>query len=124
MKSPAFVICFLTLCSLACAIPGRVAAQDNLPGRAASAALQLAAIDRESTSGLLLEPLQYPSDYLTDYVVVARVTKPAEQLACEARCKKAYRRCYGQGNRPGTPEVHGGAPCSEQRVTCLCACAQ
>jgi hypothetical protein len=54
--------------------------------------------------------------------ILAKSTKSDQQMACEAKCKKDYRRCYSQGNKIGTPEVHGGQPCSEQKTTCMRAC--
>ncbi len=54
--------------------------------------------------------------------VLAKSGKSAAQRTCEAKCKKDYRRCYSEGNRPGTPEVQGGESCTEQKTTCMRAC--
>ena len=120
MKNQAYAIPFVTLCVSAFLYSGLVAAEDNAPATPKSAAYQAAAIALADASGFALQSTQYPSNFS---LAAAKANKPSAQEVCEARCKKAYRRCYGQGNRPGTPEVNGGQPCIETQTTCLRACA-
>ena len=115
MKNRAYAIHFVTLCVSVFLYSGLVAAQDNSPSRPTAATNQVAAV---AAAGASLESTQYPSN-----LGLAAANKPSDQQACESRCKKAYRRCYSQGNKPGTPEVSGGQPCSEQQTMCLRACA-
>jgi hypothetical protein len=117
MKNRAYAIHFVTLCVSAFLYSGLVAAEDNAPATPKSAAYRVAVID-EGASGFTLQRVQYSSS-----VRLATASKSSAQRACESRCKKDYRRCYSQGNKPGTPEVSGGQPCSEQQTTCLRACA-
>ena len=56
--------------------------------------------------------------------VLAKAGGASNLAACKAQCRKAYRRCYSQGNQVGKPDVSGGEPCSEQKVMCLRACQQ
>jgi hypothetical protein len=119
MKNSAYAIRFVTLCLSAFLYSGFVAAQDNPASQAKFAGYQVATVVEASAAGFALPAARYPSDF-----ALAKANKPSPQEVCEARCKKAYRRCYSQGNKVGTPEVQGGQPCSEQQTTCLRACAQ
>lgn len=56
--------------------------------------------------------------------ILAKGGGSSNLAACKAQCRKAYRRCYSQGNQIGKPYVTGGEPCSEQKVMCLRACQQ
>ncbi|MGD9543966.1 MAG: hypothetical protein AB7F41_11080 [Methylocystis sp.] len=56
--------------------------------------------------------------------VLAKAGGASNLAACKAQCRKAYRRCYSQGNQIGKPYVTGGEPCSEQKVMCMRACQQ
>ena len=118
MKTRAYAIHFVTLCVSAFLYSGLVAAEDNSASRPKSAAYQVATIVEAGASGFALQSTQYPSNFR-----LAKTSAASAQRACESRCKKDYRRCYSQGNKPGTPEVTGGQPCSEQQTTCLRACA-
>lgn len=118
MKHQKYTIHFVTLCISGFLYSGLVAAEDTPPSGPKSAAYQVATVVDASASGFALQSAQYPSNY-----ILVKASKPTTQEVCEARCKKAYRRCYGQGNRPGTPEVHGGEPCIETQTRCLRACA-
>ncbi len=118
MKNRAYAIHFVTLCVSAFLYSGLAAAEDNVPATPKTAAYQVATVVDAGASGFALQSTQYPSNFR-----LAAASKSSAQRACESRCKKDYRRCYGQGNRPGTPEVNGGQPCSEQQTTCLRACA-
>ncbi len=120
MKNRAYAIPFVTLCVSAFLYSGLAAAEDNAPSTPKSAAYRVANIAQAGASEFAPQSAQYPSNFS---LAAAKANKPSAQEVCEARCKKAYRRCYGQGNRPGTPEVNGGQPCSEQQTTCLRACA-
>ena len=117
MKNRAYAIPFVTLCVSAFLYSGLAAADDNAPGAPKSAAYRVANIAQAGASEFAPQSTQYPSNFRL------AASKSSAQRACELRCKKDYRRCYGQGNRPGTPEVNGGQPCSEQQTTCLRACA-
>ena len=117
MKNRAYAIPFVTLCVSAFLYSGLVAAEDNAPSTSKSAAYRVANIAQAGASEFAPQSTQYPSNFRL------AASKSSAQRACELRCKKDYRRCYGQGNRPGTPEVNGGQPCSEQQTTCLRACA-
>jgi hypothetical protein len=118
MKNRAYAIHFVTLCVSAFLYSGLVAAEENAPATPKSAAYRVAAIALAGASGFAPQSTQYPSIFR-----LAAASKSSAQRACESRCKKDYRRCYSQGNKPGTPEVSGGQPCSEQQTTCLRACA-
>src|ERR1019366_6507357 len=119
MKNRAYAIHFVTLCVSAFLYSGLVAAEDNSSSRPKSAEYQVATIVEAGALGFALQSTQYPSNF-----TLVKASKSSAHRACESRCKKAYRRCYSQGNKPGTPEVHGGEPCSEQQTTCLRACAE
>ncbi len=125
MKNRAYAIQFVTLCVFAFLYPGLVAAEDNSPSRPKSAAYQVATVVEGNALGFAHQSTQYPSSFtlVKASKAPAKTSKASAQRACESRCKKAYRRCYSQGNKPGTPEVSGGEPCSEQQTTCLRACA-
>ncbi|MFO1104283.1 MAG: hypothetical protein U1E20_15420 [Methylocystis sp.] len=56
--------------------------------------------------------------------ILAKAGGGSVLAACKAQCRKAYRRCYSQGNQIGKPYVTGGEPCSEQQVMCMRACQQ
>ncbi len=118
MKNRAYAIHFVTLCVSAFLYSGLVAAEDNAPATPKTATYQVATVVDAGASGSALQSTQYPSNFR-----LAAASKSSAQRACESRCKKDYRRCYSQGNKPGTPEVNGGQPCSEQQTTCLRACA-
>jgi len=119
MNNRACPIYLITLCISVFLYPGLVSAEENAPSRPMLAQYQVASIFDTSESGFTLRTTQFPSNY-----VLAKVNKPSTQEVCESDCKKVYRRCYSQGNRPGTPEVNGGASCTEQQQTCLRACAK
>lgn len=119
MKDRAHIIYFVALGISAFLLSGLAAAEPDPSTRPTSAADQGAALVEASRVGVALPSTQYPPNYR-----LAQANKPSAQEACESRCRRAYRRCYSQGNRVGTPEVHGGAPCSEQKQTCLRACAR
>ncbi len=118
MKNRAYAIHFVTLCVSAFLYSGLVAAENNAPATQKTAAYQAATVVDAGASGFARHSTQSPTTFR-----LAATSKSSAQRACESRCKKDYRRCYGQGNRPGTPEVTGGQPCSEQQTTCLRACA-
>lgn len=117
MKSRAHAFRIAALCVCTLLPSGLLAAQADSPvGPKKPAADRVAMIQ---ASGFALEAERQQSNF-----TLAKASKSSDQLACEARCRKAYRRCYSQGNKIGTPEVQGGQPCSEQKVMCLRACAQ
>lgn len=118
METRAYTMKFATLCVTMFLHSGLVAAKENLLSIPKSTAHQIATTDQAGASGSTLQFSEAPIFY-----TMAKADKPSAQEVCEERCRKAYRRCYSQGNRPGTPEVQGGAPCSEQKQTCLRACA-
>ena len=119
MNNRAYAIHLITLCVSAFLYSGLVSAEENLWSRQILAKYQVSTVFDTSDLGFTPQSPQFPSNY-----VLAKASKPSTQEVCESGCRRAYRRCYSQGNRPGTPEVHGGAPCNEQQQTCLRACAE
>lgn len=117
MKIPAYAIYIAALSLGALLPPGLSAAQYDSPNGPEKPSIDRTAMIQASV--FPLQPTQNQSNY-----ILAKSNKSSDQLACEAQCRKAYRRCYSQGNKIGTPEVHGGQPCSEQKVMCLRACPQ
>jgi len=84
-----------------------------------SAGVQLAVISGPAAAGSALQSAER-----TPNLMLAKKKKASAADVCAAKCDKAYRRCYSQGNKVGTPEVHGGEPCQEQKDMCLRACPQ
>ncbi len=117
MKIPAYAIYIAALSLGALLPPGLSAAQFDSPNGPEKPSSDRTAMIQASV--FPFQPTQNQSNY-----ILAKTDKSSDQLACEAQCRKAYRRCYSQGNKIGTPEVHGGQPCSEQKVMCLRACPQ
>jgi hypothetical protein len=109
--------------SAAVAAPGpafsnRLNADSSLRGPW-SAGVQLAVIFGPTASEPALQSAER-----TPKLTLVKKKKASAAEVCAAKCDKAYRRCYSQGNKAGTPEVQGGQPCQEQKDMCLRACPQ
>ncbi len=116
MKNPVRIIYVVALFAFGWFYSGMAGASDGVASGARPAAYQVATILDAGASGLALQS-KHPTGF-----TLAAAGMSDDQRACRRRCKKDYRRCYSQGNKPGTPEVHGGQSCQTQRLMCFRAC--
>ena len=119
MKNRAHFIPFAALCLCAFPFSGLAAAQGEASSAPRPATVRVAAIVEAGTTGFSLQSGRFSTNY-----TLAKAAESDILYACKARCRKAYRRCYSQGNQIGKPYVTGGQPCSEQKLMCMRACAK
>ncbi len=96
---------------------------DNFANGPWSAGVQLAMISGPAASGAALQPAER-APQLTLAKQQKTQKKGSAAAVCAAKCDKAYRYCYSQGNQIGKPYVTGGQPCDEQKLMCMRACPQ
>jgi hypothetical protein len=82
------------------------------------AGIQVAVVSSAAAAGFGLQSVERPPQ------LTLVKQKPSDKEICAAKCRKAYRYCYSQGNQIGKPYVTGGQPCSEQKLMCMRACPQ
>ena len=119
MKNRAHFIPFAALCLCALPFSGLAAEQGEASSTPRPTTVRVVAIVEAAAAASSFQSPQFSLNY-----TLSKATGSDALYACKAGCRKAYRRCYSQGNQIGKPYVTGGRPCSEQKLMCMRACAQ